>query len=1072
MHIITKMPEFPGVLAYFVQKGNMRKTILLLSLCLSLSALAADNVERAAVVPQRLLPTGNTTQQSSQQRNVLQRNTDGDATITGASTSGGTQSTVAGRTAVVREKPVVRTATSKSVVTAQPSGEGNVVRSVVTRFTPSSVNSGSRANDPQTSAGLTGKVGTGLTARGTSKNTRISSAESAAAAKATMESLSELTETCRNSYYECMDNFCNIIDEEMGRCACSKNIRNYEKTKEALATATKELQEVSQKIQYLGLTPKEITTLFTETSSEKVLGQNIDNTTLKNDLERIRGMIVDVNSGTSASSVSDSSDLSMDLSNLLDFNVSSTSFDIGSLFNTSGNTQSISNQRGESLYKSAVSRCKSGTLTKCSQYGVDTATIINSYDVEIDKDCMAYERKLTDENTAMLSTIRNAKVVLQKARLMVAQQKNEYDLRSCISALDSCMQDEFVCGTDYENCLDPTGKYIVKGNVVMGSMPGPSGASGMWNGSVVSDGLYTAWNYDGKNIYATNDNYNVKQYILDTMDVKSAKNSTAKDVSRWLQNRMGWHDDATGNNHGLCVAILNKCQKYSYDDRGKYFVKDGTKVNPVIQSWLETAFKKIKQGQDRVLANYARGCISEVTQCLSQNNFYGTYVSSTSESNPTDIAIRSCLPTINTCRSVTLGLGTATVSSDDLSNVYAWLNSAIGTTYPTWDSSSVQNSTVYEATITLDHNGGSGGTTAIYTTRGSGVFTNVEKTAGMSPTENCITPPTKTGFDFLGYFGSLTNNAMYIDGGGCITNSGLSVGLRYNADKTWFARFANEEYTITLDSKYYNSVNNTVGTGPTTAPNPTSMSFTYGTGSWFAGNNEITSITIPVYTGYIFGGFYTGKTGTGQQIIGADGNINIEGSKTFTAQNTTLYAKWTSVCGEHKVLSGNQCVCESGYTMVYNEEDESLYCVEAQIDPNLNSNVTSGDSAHACVIKDFLGASLQPGNGRCVTSQDEFPDYANWWASFDGSDNDRVYGMSACVDASAPGLHTGYQASGQGCSCWVTRINNVNYYTNDYFYQVLIGSVGGSCDIYCPATCAYRMAEDSDFRKKMLTPRQ
>ena len=158
--------------------------------------------------------------------------------------------------------------------------------------------------------------------------------------------------------------------------------------------------------------------------------------------------------------------------------------------------------------------------------------------------------------------------------------------------------------------------------------------------------------------------------------------------------------------------------------------------------------------------------------------------------------------------------------------------------------------------------------------------------------------------------------------------------------------------------------------------------------------------------------------------------------------------------------------------MVYNEEDESLYCVEAQIDPNLNSNVTSGDSAHACVIKDFLGASLQPGNGRCVTSQDEFPDYANWWASFDGSDNDRVYGMSACVDASAPGLHTGYQASGQGCSCWVTRINNVNYYTNDYFYQVLIGSVGGSCDIYCPATCAYRMAEDSDFRKKMLTPRQ
>ena len=51
---------------------------------------------------------------------------------------------------------------------------------------------------------------------------------------------------------------------------------------------------------------------------------------------------------------------------------------------------------------------------------------------------------------------------------MVAQQKNAYDLRGCVNALDSCMQDDFVCGNDYENCLDPSGKYIVDGELWLG----------------------------------------------------------------------------------------------------------------------------------------------------------------------------------------------------------------------------------------------------------------------------------------------------------------------------------------------------------------------------------------------------------------------------------------------------------------------------------------------------------------------------------------------------------------------------------------------------------------------------
>ncbi|MBR4475220.1 MAG: hypothetical protein IKP05_00880 [Alphaproteobacteria bacterium] len=515
-----------------------------------------------------------------------------------------------------------------------------------------------------------------------SNGTRKVTSETVAAIKENMESLSSLRETCKQQYYQCMDGFCNVLDENLGRCSCNKNISGYSKTEEALRDANSELQEVAQKIQYIGLTPREIKTLFTQTVAEDALQANTDNSKLKNDLSRIRNMLVDVKSGSASSSVTSDSGISLDLSNLLSFNIDSTGFDITSLFSTGSqnNTQSIANQRGEALYKSGAARCKAAVLNKCQAQGIDVAVIVNGYDVEIDKDCMSYQRKLEDENAAMLATIRNAKTVLQKARLTVAQQKNQYDLRGCISALDSCMQDDFVCGSDYVDCVDPSGRYIVNGAVVEGSMPGVLGGSWGEDGTdaYAESGLYTAWNYDEQNIYAKNPEtaYTIPLYIKDTMNLKSAQNSAATDISTWLLSKMGYHDDASGKNYGMCVSVLNRCQKYTYDKDGKYMA-----ANLVISNWLERAFPRIKKAQDDILTKYAQSCLGEVTQCLSQNNFYYTSNNTTSNDNPSNMAIRACLPLINTCRSVTLGLTTATVDTDDLENIYAWLDAGIGTSF-------------------------------------------------------------------------------------------------------------------------------------------------------------------------------------------------------------------------------------------------------------------------------------------------------------------------------------------------------------------------------------------------------
>ena len=487
-----------------------------------------------------------------------------------------------------------------------------------------------------------------------------------------MDQLVELTDYCKAQYTACMDNFCNVLDDNQGRCSCSKNLKNYEKTEDALRAATEELQDVAQKIQYIGLTGDEITTLFKETEAEEEMRGKTDNSQIKSSLDKIKSMIVDVKPGT-ASSVADDT-MSFDLSNLLDFTISSTGFDLSALFgNTSSNTSSISNQRGETLYKTASARCKANVLNACAAQGVDASVITNGYDLEIDKQCIAYERSLSDANTEMSSTVRNAKTVLQKARLMVAQQKNQYDLRGCVSALDNCMQDDYVCGADYENCLDPSGKYIVNGQIVSGSLPGKPLTDAANESGMFKEGLYKTW-LNGSTYawdYDDNNSGDLSDYINATL-AGTTGNTTYPDkvdtnMSKFLQYKIGYHNNSTGKNYGMCISVLNKCQNYTYD-KDRNYLPD----NPVIAQYLYRTMVNIKAAQDTILSDYAENCISDVVSCLSSNN-YETAATK-------NIAVNACKSIISTCMSVN-GNVTAAPSPNQIA---AWAQGVYdGTISPT-----------------------------------------------------------------------------------------------------------------------------------------------------------------------------------------------------------------------------------------------------------------------------------------------------------------------------------------------------------------------------------------------------
>ncbi|MBO5705362.1 MAG: hypothetical protein J6R99_05075, partial [Alphaproteobacteria bacterium] len=234
-----------------------------------------------------------------------------------------------------------------------------------------------------------------------------------------------------------------------------------------------------------------------------------------------------------------------------------------------------------------------------------------------------------------------AKVVLHTARLMVAQQKNAFTLRECVEELDSCMREDFVCGDDYENCLDPTGRYIAGGKIVLGSTPGVSTVD-----AAPEYSLYATWNYDENNQqkYTWSTSGTLGGYIDSYLTGKFPEKDLQY-MANYLQSKIGYIDE-TGKAVGMCAGILNQCQDYTYttDGNKRSAAKKYNPGNQVIRNYLERTLVQIKAAQDALVEEYADDCISqEVLTCLNQNDFDETY---------SNVALKACQQQITTCMSV------------------------------------------------------------------------------------------------------------------------------------------------------------------------------------------------------------------------------------------------------------------------------------------------------------------------------------------------------------------------------------------------------------------------------------
>lgn len=140
-----------------------------------------------------------------------------------------------------------------------------------------------------------------------------------------------------------------------------------------------------------------------------------------------------------------------------------------------------------------------------------------------------------------------------------------------------------------------------------------------------------------------------------------------------------------------------------------------------------------------------------------------------------------------------------------------------------------------------------------------------------------------TGFSRVGY--DLLKWNTQADGNG--TNYALGATYTTDADLELYAIWQVKTYTLSLDNQ-----------SPTTASTPTSVTVTYGASTNLTGT---VVTTLPTKTGYTFGGYYTGTSGSGVQLITDAGVVNAsvatytDGDKKWLkASDVTVYAKWTA----------------------------------------------------------------------------------------------------------------------------------------------------------------------------------
>ena len=251
--------------------------------------------------------------------------------------------------------------------------------------------------------------------------------------------------TCRDIYYECMDEFCANKDSQLKRCACSSRTHEFDRTKQSLDAADEKLLDFNQRLLSVNMDREDVAALNVATAGENAYYESKDTSASKRALDEIAKKLNtkfdtgNFNTSLSALSWSLNADAAFD--------------SVDSLSGASTTAKS-----GVALYNAALPVCHEMAAEVCSDTDLDIAE--SGYQMIIEQDCNTVKKTYQVAADTAREKIREGSALLDMSRLDIYQTRNSDDILTCKRKMLDMLTDTSVCGPQLGKCLDMTGQYI------------------------------------------------------------------------------------------------------------------------------------------------------------------------------------------------------------------------------------------------------------------------------------------------------------------------------------------------------------------------------------------------------------------------------------------------------------------------------------------------------------------------------------------------------------------------------------------------------------------------------------
>ena len=248
-------------------------------------------------------------------------------------------------------------------------------------------------------------------------------------------------EQCKEAFFSCMDQFCELKNDSFKRCSCNDRIFDFQEISETYQQANDRLVEFSENLDVVGMTYEQAQAMKTASEGEDALSE--DKSASKQLLQAIMNSIKGGDTSVGGK--------------YKDLNSVIISADMSNAFGMDDSGQLIASYNGSTLYKAVYPKCRNAVKEDCNNASLQRA--VNAYLMAIEQDCNSVETALAAQQKSLKASTHQSSAMLDLARVENRRNHNSDDIATCIANVKKAIQSEEVCGESYHKCLD-NGRFI------------------------------------------------------------------------------------------------------------------------------------------------------------------------------------------------------------------------------------------------------------------------------------------------------------------------------------------------------------------------------------------------------------------------------------------------------------------------------------------------------------------------------------------------------------------------------------------------------------------------------------